>query len=276
MKEVKTILRELTDIPASGPEAPADSGSLLRCDRCGGALQKHLTLWDRTMTVPCLCSCRLAERDNRFLELQRQEEQDRIQRIRSAAMQDAALLKCTFDASEHDSTGLRAAGKYVEQWPRMLASGTGLLFWGSVGTGKTYIAACIANALTARKIPVLMTSFSRILGSLPGPASGEQTAFIDDLMRYQLLILDDLGVERETPYAMELVYRIIDSRCRSGKPMIITTNLTMEELENPDSREKMRIYDRVLERCIPVRVEGQHIRGRKRKENLSLARKQLA
>jgi len=75
---------------------------------------------------------------------------------------------------------------------------------------------------------------------------------------------------------MELVYRIIDSRCRSGKPMIITTNLTMEELENPDSREKMRIYDRVLERCIPVRVEGQHIRGRKRKENLSLARKQLA
>ena len=57
--------------------------------------------------------------------------------------------------------------------------------------------------------------------------------------------------------------------------MIITTNLTMQELENPDTREKMRIYDRVLECCTPVRVDGQHIRGAKRSENRSFARECL-
>ena len=157
----------------------------------------------------------------------------------------------------------------------MLSSGTGLLLWGNVGTGKTYIAACIANALLDKGVPVLMTSFARILGAIPGPASGEQTEAIDQWMQYPMLIIDDLGIERDTPYTMELVYHVIDSRYRSGKPMIITTNLTMEELEHPDSREKMRIYDRVLECCTPVRVDGQHIRSTKRAENRAFAKANL-
>ena len=70
-------------------------------------------------------------------------------------------------------------------------------------------------------------------------------------------------------------YHIIDSRYRSGKPMIITTNLTMHELEHPETREKMRIYDRVLECCTPVRVDGTHIRAIKRGENRIFAREHL-
>ena len=151
----------------------------------------------------------------------------------------------------------------------------GLLLWGSPGTGKTYIAACIANALLDQQIPVLMTSFSRILGAMPGPVSGQQTAQLDEWMSYPLLIIDDLGTERGTPYAMEVIFHIIDARYRSGMPMLITTNMTMEELENPDSREKMRIYDRVLECCTPVRVEGIHIRDKKKRENREFARKYL-
>jgi DNA replication protein DnaC len=73
----------------------------------------------------------------------------------------------------------------------MLENGTGLLLWGNVGTGKTYIAAAIANALLDENVPVMMTSFSRILGAIPGPASGNQTEAIDQLMRYPLLIIDD-------------------------------------------------------------------------------------
>jgi len=105
--------------------------------------------------------------------------------------------------------------------------------------------------------------------------SGEQTAAIDALMGYPLLIIDDLGVERDTPYAMEQVFHLIDARYRSKKPMIITTNLTMQELENPDTREKQRIYSRVLERCTPVQVEGRPIRAEKQRENRSFARAHL-
>lgn len=251
------------------------SDGLIHCDTCGGARQIRIAYVEPPKVIRCQCSCQQDQWNRQQEALRRQEEQDRIQRNRSAAMQDPALHKCTFEASEYDSTAIRAARNFVARWPQMQKQGMGLLLWGSVGTGKTYIAACIANALLDQKESVMMTSFGRMLGSLPGPASGEQTAAIDQWMRYSLLIIDDLGVERDTPYAAEQVYHIIDARYRSGKPMVITTNLTMEELENPDTREKMRIYDRVLERCTPVRVEGQHIRGKKRKENLSLARKLL-
>lgn len=48
----------------------------------------------------------------------------------------------------------------------------------------------------------------------------------------KLLIIDDLGAERGTDYSLERVYDIIDSRYRSNKPIILTTNLTMEQMKN--------------------------------------------
>ena len=269
MTQLHTLLTAATET-----EHTADDG-LIHCNICGLPRQKMITIGDRNQLVRCLCPCQTEARDSRRQELKYQEEMDRFARMRSAAMRDPSLRKCSFSASKYSSPAMDIAKNYVDQWPRMLQSGSGLLLWGNVGTGKTYIAACIANALLDQNIAVMMTSFARILGSLPGPASGEQTDTIDRWMQYPLLIIDDLGVERDTPYTMELVYHIIDARYRSGKPMIITTNLTMQELEHPDSREKMRIYDRVLECCTPVRVDGQHIRGEKRSENRKFARENL-
>jgi DNA replication protein DnaC len=58
-----------------------------------------------------------------------------------------------------------------------------------------------------------------------GFQSEEKNAYISDLMRYPLLILDDFGMERQTEYALEQIFNVIDARYRSGKPLIITTNL---------------------------------------------------
>ena len=66
----------------------------------------------------------------------------------------------------------------------------------------------------------------------------------------------DLGAERKSEFMKEMVYNIIDSRYRSGLPMIITTNLSMDEMKNPGNMEYERIYDRILERCFPIKVEG--------------------
>ena len=266
MTELKSVLT----LP--GQEEYVDSDGLIHCRKCGTARQVRLTFADTVRTVRCLCKCQQEQTHRQRQDLRRQEEMDRFSRIRSTAMRDPALRSCTFAASRYNDPVMEIAKKYVAQWPRMLENGTGLLLWGNVGTGKTYIAAAIANALLDENVPVMMTSFSRILGAIPGPASGNQTEAIDHLMRYPLLIIDDLGIERDTPYTMEQVFNIIDSRYRSGKPMIITTNLTMQELEHPETREKMRIYDRVLERCTPVRVDGTHIREFKRAENRSYAR----
>lgn len=73
---------------------------------------------------------------------------------------------------------------------------------------------------------------------------------------YELLIIDDLGVERNSEYALENIFSVIDWRYRSGKPLIITTNLPLAQLKQEIKIEKKRIYDRILERCIPVKIDG--------------------
>lgn len=266
-------LNTLMTQPQKGEHLGPDG--LIYCDTCKKARQIRLCPDGRTRLVRCLCPCQQAQRDGRLEELHRQEEFDRFSRLRSMAMQDPALRKCTFATSQYNPSARKTAENYVNQWPRMEKDGMGLLIWGDVGTGKTYLAACIANALLDQGVPVMMTSFGRILGAMPGPVSGEQTATVDNLMRYPLLILDDLGVERDSPYALEQIYHIVDARYRSGKPMIITTNLGMNQLENPDTQEKARIYDRVLERCIPLLVSGQHVRAVMAASNREAARERL-
>ena len=73
-------------------------------------------------------------------------------------------------------------------------------------------------------------------------------------------IIDDLGVERNTEYAMEQMFTVIDSRYRSKKPLIVTTNLKLEEIKNPPDLAHARIYDRILERCAPVIFSGKNSR----------------
>ena len=59
---------------------------------------------------------------------------------------------------------------------------------------------------------------------------------------------------------MEQVFYVIDSRYRSRKPMIITTNLRLEEIKNPPDLAHARIYDRILERCAPILFAGKNFR----------------
>ena len=148
----------------------------------------------------------------------------------------------------------------MEHWDEMQRDSTGLLFWGDVGTGKTFIAACIANALIDQGVPVMMTNFSRVLSDLPGLFSGNRNRYIDSFNRYPLLIIDDLGVERSSEFALEQVFNIVDGRYRAKLPLIVTTNLTLQEMKHPDNLARARIYDRVLERCIPVRINNRNIR----------------
>ena len=137
---------------------------------------------------------------------------------------------------------------------------TGLLLFGDVGTGKSFFAGCIANALLDRDVPVLMTNFPTILNRLTGMFSEDRADFITSFDEYDLLIIDDLGVERSTEYAMEQMFFVIDSRYRSRRPMIITTNLKLSELKNPPDLAHARIYDRILERCAPILFDGKNFR----------------
>lgn len=265
------IFTEPTQMSLHPGEHIGEDG-LIYCDICKTPRQVSLYLFGELRTFRCQCLCQQARMQEERDRLQRQEAYDRFARLQSVGMQDPSLREYTFAASRYNGPVMRYAKNYVDHFQ---SNSTGLLLWGPVGTGKTYFAACIANALMARGISVLMTNFGRILGALPGPASGERTAFLDDLVRFPLLILDDFGAERDTPYALEMTYYIIDARYRTGKPLILTTNLSPYQLENPDIEEKARIYDRVLECCFPIQVQDAHVREEIRQSKYDRIRKKI-
>ncbi len=91
-------------------------------------------------------------------------------------------------------------------------------------------------------------------------------------LQLPLLILDDFGMERGTEYGLEQVYNVIDSRYRSGKPLIVTTNLILEELQNPEDAAHARIYDRLTEMCCPVCITGENFRKTKAREKMERLR----
>ena len=117
---------------------------------------------------------------------------------------------------------------------------------------------------------VCATSFPRVLNAVQS-APDRQTA-LDRLARYTCILLDDFGVERGTEYAQEQIFSIVDARYRAKRPTIITTNLSLHDLENPQNLSYSRIFDRILEMC-PVRL---CVSGASRRAGLADERRKLA
>lgn len=248
---------DIEQISNSVPEGNGYIGNdgLLHCLKCSDQLETILNIpLVGERKVRCICRCMAKERDA-FEERKRQEERERNRRTCFAG---SMMMSCTFESSQQAEL-MTLAENYAKNFSQFRKEGKGLLFYGEVGTGKSHFAACIANRLIDEDRRVLMTNFSTIVNKLQERFEGRQE-YIDSLMKYDLLILDDLGAERSTDYMQEQIYNIIDARYRSGLPMIITTNLTGNELKNPSDIGNARIYDRILEKCHPVKVDGQSIR----------------
>ena len=184
----------------------------------------------------------------------------------------SALMDCRFTADNGQVAQISHARNYVRNWKQMQQDNIGLLFWGPPGCGKTFCAACIANALLEQQdFPptVMMANFGTILRSLLAKSPQEKEEFMKEMLSCDLLILDDLGMERQTDYAREQIFGIIDGRCMQQRPVVITTNLTLNQMKQTESLAEKRIFDRVLELCVPVRFCGESLRQQKAADKLS-------
>ena len=200
----------------------------------------------------CACERKAYAEETQYYK--EKEHRELIARNKKICFEEKEMEGFTFQNVERDSGVIRIAEEYVTNWQKMKQNHMGYFFWGPVGTGKSYLAACIANALLEKEVTVKMTNFNTILNDLF--AAEDKKEYIRSLNGYELLIIDDLGVERSSEYVLENIFSVIDWRYRSGKPLIITTNLPLAQLKQETKIEKKRIYDRILERCIPVKIDG--------------------
>ena len=242
---------------------------LLVCGKCHTPKQGRYQMPWGEITPPILCKCEQEKRDREEAERKEAKLRERIARNRREAFPEADMSRWTFSNDDMSNEKVSTVARnYADNFKLMLEKHKGLLFFGPVGTGKTFYAACIANVLLDKGYPVLMLDFDRIRNTLQSSFDGRQE-YLDSFHRCPLLILDDLGMESKSEYMQEIVFSVVDARYKAGLPLIVTTNLTSEQLKNPKDITQQRIYSRILEMCLPIKVEGNDKRRDKLKDSFA-------
>lgn len=257
MDMTKALSETIVRAEKANPRKPGDyeMDGILICGKCDTPKQVRIRLLGREAVVACMCKCAEEAYEAEKAERKAQELRHRIAIYRQAGFPESDMQRLTFATDDgRDPRTKKVMERYVEKFPEFKQSGKGLILFGDCGTGKTFAAACVVNALIDQGRPCLMTNFSRVANTLSGTFDKQE--YLDSLNAYDLIVLDDLGAERSTSYMTEVVYNIIDARYRAGLPMIITTNLSGNDLLHPRDIAEQRVFNRILERCFPLEVRG--------------------
>lgn len=237
----------------------ADDG-LLYCGKCHTPKQCVISIKlekgkevCKPLTVYTPCKCVQEAQAEAERKRKAEERTKRVEELYDRSLMARQDRNRTFDTSDggQNEKSMAICRRYTERFPQMLRANQGLLLWGEPGTGKTHAALCIANALLQDCVSVLMVSVPELLRTQP------QEWLTERLQRVKLLILDDIGAERGSEYALERVYDTVDTRYRTGLPVVYTSNISLAEMQSTTDIRQRRIYERVLENCYPVHFAGQ-------------------
>lgn len=244
------------------------------CKTCNERIDgKPIPMLDKKlMIIRNACKC---DRDRAEQEKLR-EKQIEQDRLRKNCFISKNQIAYTFENVDEDTDKdiIKKAKNYVKHFEEMRKDNVGLLLYGNVGSGKTYIACSIANAIiTEYSYTVKMRNFAQILNDLQkGGFNLDRNEYIEQITSSTLLILDDFGIERNTEYALEQIYNVINARYLKARPTIITTNLNFKDIEKEQEDIMLgRIYSRIIEMCLPLRVTGLDRRKIQSKEKLKKA-----
>lgn len=139
-----------------------------------------------------------------------------------------------------------------------------LLFMGGAGLGKTHLTVAMVSDLTKRGFDVIYSTAAGLFGTLENEHfNSRSTDAFDAILECDLLVIDDLGSEFGSPYTKSALYNIINSRILSSRPTVISTNLSMAEIEKLYSA---RIASRFIGEYTAKRFCGKDIRQLKAME----------
>ncbi len=238
-----------------------EKDGLTWCGKCGTAKSCKVELAGQPYVMPCLCKCRAEELARQEAARQEKARQDAIKANREASGMNPALQRMRFGENPYDPAADKLCRAYVDKWQEMVKRNAGMLLVGNVGTGKTHLAASIANALLDTGRSVVMSTLANLAAEMSRDFGVKREEVLDRVADCSLLILDDVGAERQTDFMRENAYEIVNTRYLSGRPLIVTTNLTPEQLSSNNIQEA-RLFSRILEACpVKVTVIGQNRRA---------------
>lgn len=225
---------------------------LYYCHFCNTPKQYRLNLNGKEHIMGSMCKC-LQDKEKAEKDA---EKKRKLREKKRTALGNSEMLQWDFAHDDGKYPKItEAAKKYCNQFEYFKAMGKGIMFYGPVGTGKTFVSAQIVNELIEKGQRCYLTSITRLVNGMPKELA-ERNRYIDRLNDYDLLVLDDFSAERKTEYMQEAVYLIVNARYVAGLPLIITTNLTADEIKNTNDITFQRTYSRISAMCHPILVDG--------------------
>ena len=206
------------------------------------------------------------EEANRQLAKERQEK---LQKILTESGLGKRFFKRKFDnflVNNNNKEAFEQAKRYVEEFD----GSTGLMFVGGAGTGKTHLAAAIVNELVERGYKVMFGNSTDIIARMRKSfKEGESDIdIISKITDVDLLVIDDLGKEKESEYTNMIIYQIINRLYEDEKALIITTNYTSFAVKERLGDYGDAILSRLLEMCKVVKLTGEDWRKKNAKYKL--------
>jgi len=192
-----------------------------------------------------------------------------IEKLMGSSGLNTHFLECSFDnyviENDEQRRVVDIAKRYVDKFDELLATGKGFLFLGTPGTGKNHLASAMANALMRRRYSVVLISvmdlFARLRMSYSDKSLTEEK-LIAEFMKPQLLVIDELGLQRGSADEVLWLTRIIDKRLYGRRPTGFITNLNQKALhELLGERGYQRVQDAV---SVAVPFNWPSYRGRKK------------
>lgn len=223
-----------------------DEKGILHCGKCNTPREAYIESLEQVMPITCACD---------QAEIIRQKNAQTIAKYREDCFRTSEQTNATFaNDKKYNPKVTQIMQRYVENFETFKKDGSGMLLYGTVGSGKSFHAYQVANALVDKIYRVKVTLFEELYRDIPDKHKNE---YFKRLSKYDLVILDDLGAENKSAAMLSFVFSVIDTLYREKTPFIITTNLSLEEIKTTTDEERKRIYTRIIERCpSPICVTG--------------------
>ena len=251
------------------------------CPSCGANLRRSAVICGINYSFKILCKCESDKLKKAQEEQKSREKMRKIEVLRSLSLLGERYKNSSF---QNTKTGINPSfdkafnrcQKYCELYEQTVKDGYGVYLFGSKGTGKTHLTACMANFLLSKCVPVLFTNLFEISKAVKSTfnrsSSQTEQILIEKFSSIDVLFFDDIGSEifsKNTgdTWLQSLLFDLINKRYNNQKATIFTSNYSLNQLIN-DRKIMEKTVDRINEMTLGavIKISGESFRKEKTKK----------